>query len=325
MSSSRRVADSVRRACDPRHWSLRATGALSVGVLGGLLLVPATGGAAAAEAVTAGAALSEAATSGAASGAASGATRAAVASGAATAGATGVGAATTGVAEAGVATTGHLTAAPGIADRSAAVARTVPAANSTKRPLLERGSQGHWVELVQRQLDIAVDGIFGPVTESAVRDFQREQGLLVDGIVGPQTWGALDGNSSSGSGNDSGDSSTGASAAVSYARGQVGDGYTYGGDGPNAFDCSGLTMRAWEQAGVKLPHSSQGQSGEGTSVGWSGLRAGDLVFFYDPISHVGIYVGGGEMVAASNPEDGVEVVNIRSSYWRDNFATARRM
>lgn len=188
--------------------------------------------------------------------------------------------------------------------------------------MLERGSRGHYVKVVQRKLGITVDGIFGPVTEAAVKRFQGRQGLAVDGIVGPNTWAALD--RVSGSGGGGGDPSGGAAAAVAYARSQVGDSYAYGADGPGSFDCSGLTMMAWRQAGVDLPHSSSGQAERGTPVSWSQLRPGDLMFFYSPISHVGIYVGDGRMVAASNPEDDVEVVNVDSSYWRQNFTTARR-
>ena len=72
-----------------------------------------------------------------------------------------------------------------------------------------------------------------------------------------------------------------------YAMAQVGDSYSYGAAGPNAFDCSGLTMMAWAQAGVGLPHSSSAQYGSGPHVPASELRPGDLVFYYSPISHVG--------------------------------------
>jgi cell wall-associated NlpC family hydrolase len=99
--------------------------------------------------------------------------------------------------------------------------------------------------------------------------------------------------------------SGGAAAAVSYALAQVGDAYVYGAAGPSAFDCSGLTMMAWAQAGVALPHSSSAQTGSGTPVSTSALQPGDLVFYYSPISHVGIYVGGGMVVHAANPSVGV--------------------
>ena len=90
-------------------------------------------------------------------------------------------------------------------------------------------------------------------------------------------------------------------AAVQYALAQVGDAYVYGATGPSAFDCSGLTMMAWAQAGVGLPHSSSAQMGSGTPVSQSQLQPGDLVFYYSPVSHVGIYIGNGQIVHAANP------------------------
>jgi cell wall-associated NlpC family hydrolase len=103
-----------------------------------------------------------------------------------------------------------------------------------------------------------------------------------------------------------------AGAAVSYAMSQVGDAYVYGASGPSAYDCSGLTMMAWAQAGVSLPHSSSGQMGSGTPVSQSQLQPGDLVFYYSPVSHVGMYIGNGMIVHAANPGDGVTTAPVNS-------------
>ena len=103
-----------------------------------------------------------------------------------------------------------------------------------------------------------------------------------------------------------------AGAAVQYAMAQVGDAYVYGAMGENAFDCSGLTMRAWAQAGVSLPHSSGAQYGSGPHIAASDLQPGDLVFYYSPISHVGIYIGNGMIVHAANPGTGVAVTGLYS-------------
>ncbi|MFW6775694.1 NlpC/P60 family protein [Nocardioides sp. CPCC 205120] len=103
-----------------------------------------------------------------------------------------------------------------------------------------------------------------------------------------------------------------AAAAVQYALAQVGDSYVYGASGPNAFDCSGLTSMAWAQAGVSLPHSSSAQYSSGRKVGRDELQPGDLVFYYSPISHVGIYIGGGQIVHAANPRSGVAVTGVGS-------------
>lgn len=101
-------------------------------------------------------------------------------------------------------------------------------------------------------------------------------------------------------------------AAVQYALAQVGDSYVYGAAGPSAFDCSGLTMMAWAQAGVALPHSSSAQFGSGPHVSSDDLQPGDLVFYYSPISHVGIYIGNGLIVHAANPGTGVVVSSVFS-------------
>lgn len=98
--------------------------------------------------------------------------------------------------------------------------------------------------------------------------------------------------------------------ALNYALNQLGDPYVWGADGPSSFDCSGLTMAAWKQAGVSLSHSSRAQAGEGRPVSRSQLQPGDLVFFYSPISHVGLYYGGGKIVHAPHPGAGVEIAPI---------------
>ncbi len=103
-----------------------------------------------------------------------------------------------------------------------------------------------------------------------------------------------------------------AAAAVQFAMAQVGDSYVYGAAGPDAFDCSGLTMSAWAQAGVGLPHSSSAQMGSGTPVSTSALQPGDLVFYYSPVSHVGMYIGGGMIVHAANPSTGVNTAPLGS-------------
>lgn len=103
-----------------------------------------------------------------------------------------------------------------------------------------------------------------------------------------------------------------AEVAVDFAMDQIGDAYVYGAAGPDAWDCSGLTMGAWGAAGVSLPHSSSGQMSSGTPVSSSELQPGDLVFYYDPVSHVGIYIGNGQIVHASNPESPVGTAPVFS-------------
>jgi cell wall-associated NlpC family hydrolase len=105
----------------------------------------------------------------------------------------------------------------------------------------------------------------------------------------------------------------GASAVVAYARAQVGKPYCYGGAGPGCFDCSGLTMMAWRQAGISLPHSSASQYNVGRRISASELRPGDLIFYYSPISHVSVYIGGGQRISATHTGDYVRVQSLGSS------------
>ncbi len=97
---------------------------------------------------------------------------------------------------------------------------------------------------------------------------------------------------------------------LAYAKSQVGKAYVYGAAGPGAFDCSGLTMMAWKQSGVSLPHSSSAQYASGRHISESELQPGDLVFYYSPISHVGLYIGNGQIVNALNPGSGVRISGL---------------
>ena len=104
-----------------------------------------------------------------------------------------------------------------------------------------------------------------------------------------------------------------AAAVVAYARAQVGKPYCYGGSGPGCFDCSGLTMMAWRQAGVSLPHSSASQYSVGRRISAGELQPGDLIFYYSPISHVSVYIGGGQRISATHTGDYVRVQSLGSS------------
>jgi cell wall-associated NlpC family hydrolase len=96
---------------------------------------------------------------------------------------------------------------------------------------------------------------------------------------------------------------------VNYAEAQVGKAYTYAGTGPDSYDCSGLTMMSWRQAGVSLPHQASAQYNVGTHVSYDQLQPGDLIFLYHPISHVEIYVGHDLAVSAADPALGVRYVH----------------
>ncbi|MGW6604507.1 NlpC/P60 family protein [Streptomyces sp. NPDC055036] len=101
-----------------------------------------------------------------------------------------------------------------------------------------------------------------------------------------------------------------AAAAVAFAYGAIGKPYVWGATGPGAFDCSGLTQAAWRSAGVALPRTTYTQINTGQRVSRGDLAPGDLVFFFSGISHVGIYVGGGQMVHAPRPGSAVRLAPI---------------
>jgi cell wall-associated NlpC family hydrolase len=111
-----------------------------------------------------------------------------------------------------------------------------------------------------------------------------------------------------------------ASVAVAWARRELGKPYQWGAAGPSAFDCSGLTMYVYGKAGVSLPHYTGAQFHSGPHVSRSALQPGDLVFFGSDLHHVGIYVGGGNMIEAPHTGANVRVSSIN----RSNYAGAVR-
>lgn len=112
---------------------------------------------------------------------------------------------------------------------------------------------------------------------------------------------------SSGAGTETGSSTpdssydTKAEKALAFARAQIGKPYVWGATGPDSYDCSGLIQAAWKDAGVTLPRTTYDQVDAGTTVPVSQAQPGDLVFFYDELSHVGLYIGNGMMIHAPKP------------------------
>jgi len=105
-----------------------------------------------------------------------------------------------------------------------------------------------------------------------------------------------------------------AQAAVNAALSKLGSPYSYGKTGPGTFDCSGLTLWAYGQAGTTIPRTSREQSTFGAAVPRDQLQPGDLVFFYSPVSHVGMYIGDGKMVHAPDTGDVVKISPLQSQY-----------
>src|SRR5699024_4964341 len=127
--------------------------------------------------------------------------------------------------------------------------------------------------------NLAVDGVFGPLTDSAVKDYQRSNGLLVDGVVGPETRGSLNGTSSAPSGGTSApaSSSNSGNAIVDAARSAIGTPYSYGGSSMSGMDCSGLINYAYQAAGIDVPRTSSQIANGGRSISQSQAQPRDVI------------------------------------------------
>ena len=181
--------------------------------------------------------------------------------------------------------------------------QTAPSSGSTT--LLRSGSRGSAVKQLQEQLillgylDDRADGIFGRLTNAAVRQYQRRNGLTVDGIAGKITLGQVSAEAQR------------VQTVVNAAKAHLGLPYLYGGTSPSTgFDCSGLTQYAFRQAGITIPRVSYEQAAAGRAVPYSQLRVGDLVAFNSPVSHVGIYVGNGQFIHSPRTGDVVKISKL---------------
>jgi peptidoglycan DL-endopeptidase CwlO len=117
-----------------------------------------------------------------------------------------------------------------------------------------------------------------------------------------------------------------AAAAVQYALSKVGNRYVAAAAGPSSFDCSGLTMTAWRQAGISLPHYSYSQWNSTRRIPLSEARPGDLVFYFGGnVHHVGMYIGNGKMVHAANPGDGVRIDAVLGPWYNRYFSGVGRV
>ena len=119
-------------------------------------------------------------------------------------------------------------------------------------------------------------------------------------------------------------------AVVDLAHKQIGKPYVWGAEGPNSFDCSGLTYYVYKNAaGITLPRNSRSQYGAGKAVSKSNLQPGDLIFSSTDgtgnITHVAIYVGNGQMIHAPRSGKNVEKVSMNTSYWNKAYVGARRI
>lgn len=177
--------------------------------------------------------------------------------------------------------------------------------SSGSTALLRTGSRGTAVKTLQQNLILlgylkdTADGIFGPKTDAAVRLYQRRNGLSVDGIAGKNTLSAVN------------TEATRINTVIRTAKSFLGTPYVYGGSSPSTgFDCSGLTQYAFRQAGISIPRVSYEQAASGVAVPYSQLRAGDLVAFNSPVSHVGIYLGDGTFIHSPHTGDVVKITKL---------------
>ena len=109
-----------------------------------------------------------------------------------------------------------------------------------------------------------------------------------------------------------GQASGNAATVVQFAMAQQGEPYVFGGAGPNSWDCSGLTMMAWQQVGVSLPHSSRQQYNSIKHVSRDNMQPGDIVFFYSDLHHSAIYIGNNQVVHAPTEGQPVQVENVNN-------------
>ncbi len=203
-------------------------------------------------------------------------------------------------------------------------ATALPVAVAAAKPV-GPGDRGRQVKVIQRALGLPADGIYGRVTERAVRRFQRLHGLRVTGRVNGRTRSELVATRPP--------PSTGGAAGpghpasmVSAAREALGRPYEAGASGPGSFDCSGLVVWAARAVGIELPRSSYAQYEAGTPVNRRDVSPGDLVFFDTNgpgASDVGIAVSATEAISATT--HGVREHAIFGPYWGNHYVGTRRV
>lgn len=221
--------------------------------------------------------------------------------------------------------------------------------------VMYEGAEGDDIEAFQEQLvelgyleDSQVTGYYGTDTVSAVMKFQNRNYLTKDGKAGEKTLEAINSADARVSytkeqeiAEEKKKEAAAAKAAsaegriekmIKIAKQQIGDPYILGKSGPDSFDCSGLVYYCLRQVNVytrRLNAAGLSKTSSWTKVSsLSDVKAGDLLFFKSDdsstVGHVGIYIGGGEMIDASSANGKVVRRSAKTAYWRRNFVVARR-
>jgi cell wall-associated NlpC family hydrolase len=195
-------------------------------------------------------------------------------------------------------------------------------------PHLKAGDKGKSVVRLQLALrsagfaKIPTTGRYGAGTVTVIKIIQKSRHLKRTGKVNAEFWKALQAGKITATTvvakkpvakpvSKASKRSTKGEKALAYAKKQLGDRYVSGGAGPNGWDCSGLSMKAWKAAGGKLPHSAGQQYKIGKKISKSQLRSGDLVFFYRGIWHVALYAGNGKVIHAPHPGKSVSYIKMK--------------
>ncbi len=207
---------------------------------------------------------------------------------------------------------GAAVAVPGVA-ATQLLGASPASASSSRVVVLHYGSTGKYVKVVQQRLHISQTSRFDKRTLSAVKSFQGRKHLQRDGYVGPLTWRALGGFPRSTGGGAPKPTPKSTSSVVNIAKRYTGTPYVYGGSTPRGFDCSGFTSYVYRQVGRSLPRTAAAQARSTHRT--SAPKPGDLVFYGSPAHHVGIYVGGGNMIDSAKPGTRIHVHQIWGSHY----------
>lgn len=221
---------------------------------------------------------------------------------------------------------------PAAAAAAPAPASASPGSDLTVKTVKLTRSQ---TKSVQRRVRVRPDGALGAGTRTALKRYQRTKQLVPTGRPNLQTLhamelkfaAAIEAKLRSDATPQASAPGPAAAQAVQAAMSQTGTPYTFGGDGPGGFDCSGLTMWAYAQAGVTLPHYSFDQFTMGEPVDRDAIQPGDLVFFDTAgpgASDVGIATGPTTVVSATSSR-GVLEHETFDDYWGAHYVGARRL